>query len=976
MIYGTEPPAVLDSDKFSEISLDQTVDVDLTTIQTPQEYNPLQNLDTFLPVAAEQQQQQQRDDTIFTNPLAQATAIKDSLSQLPGVLPGVASTVFSSFSSILKGRVSPGKELISAQNPTTYSNQLSDNQEATSVNQYNPYFYDQSTQQQQQQPEVPPIVPTFYSPTDPNIVRPEASLSPSSAENQSNNLYRLKERRKIYAPIPGLNANAANLIPTNPSASPAPIAQQQPPVATNQNTSFSLSSFFSGAPILDKVLQKSSEPSQSTAHQESFQPAPQLTEFVAAPVAAQFFDPNQFSVQTESQTPQSGLISINQAINEPSLNSGSSLHQQSSLPSLPSLPPLPPPPSVTSSTSFNLNPFQKPSAPQQASASFASTQQIFTPSLQGAADVSGPTQPLEQSFVAPVVASAPPPPTQFYNPNQFTADSQKPQIPIENTYSSQSPFTTSGVPSSQTTPILGQSPAPIATPPPIANQFYNPNQFSAPNPSQIVHQANESFHPNQPLAPVSSAFNLSSYQTPAYPNTPPASTSPALAQQAAIPNTFLPPSAVPPTGQSVNYRLQGKPLYRKPIQATQIANQLPNTAQLFNPSASLATPIPELSSQIFSPFDNSQTYSPNTQITSTPSVPIPSIPTPLSQPENIAAQPVSIFNPFSQTQVSQDSNQVYPSTVSPAGFSPNYQATSQPPLLPPSAPTIVPQPVPFNETVNPISSTNQPSLGLFFGKEDSSNIPNSEINQPIANDSVTLNASSESEPVAEQIQLPTESEIVLATNPSPVASEQSKIQNFFESTPFDPFKQTQSDYALNDNTVSTNLNEDNANVEVADVNSGIQDLSLDNENNIIEEIPAQPVIETSDFSASESAAYNPISFFNNNPTELIEADPSNSFQIQSFFNEPPPLTEVQENVQEKNFNFIRTNLLNKRIERIANAETASPETLSIASLIAEPASSAQSELSYIEPSTADVTAQSFSESIQNNQVRNISDFPS
>lgn len=47
---------------------------------------------------------QHRDETIFS-PLAQATAIKDSLSQLPGV----ASSVFSSFSSILKGTSSPNQ---------------------------------------------------------------------------------------------------------------------------------------------------------------------------------------------------------------------------------------------------------------------------------------------------------------------------------------------------------------------------------------------------------------------------------------------------------------------------------------------------------------------------------------------------------------------------------------------------------------------------------------------------------------------------------------------------------------------------------------------------------------------------------------------------------------------------------------------------------------------------------------------------
>lgn len=120
---------------------------------------------------------------------------------------------------------------------------------------------------------------------------------------------------------------------------------------------------------------------------------------------------------------------------------------------------------------------------------------------------------------------------------------------------------------------------------------------------------------------------------------------------------------------------------------------------------------------------------------------------------------------------------------------------------------------------------------------------------------------------------------------------------------------------------------------------------------LIQEAIAQPEIETTVFKASESSNFDPISFFNNNVIEPTPQDTSNvnDFPVPNFFNEPPPLSEIDENLQEKNFNFIRTNLLNKRIERIANAETASPETLSLASVCAEPASSAQSETSYIEP---------------------------
>lgn len=133
VIYGTEP-ALLESDKFSEISLDQTVDVDQQFAALQSQTNrknyikfsyqellikftsiifilnkkkslALQNLDAFSS-SATLDEPQHRDETIFS-PLAQATAIKDSLSQLPGV----ASSVFSSFSNILKGTSSPNQFL-------------------------------------------------------------------------------------------------------------------------------------------------------------------------------------------------------------------------------------------------------------------------------------------------------------------------------------------------------------------------------------------------------------------------------------------------------------------------------------------------------------------------------------------------------------------------------------------------------------------------------------------------------------------------------------------------------------------------------------------------------------------------------------------------------------------------------------------------------------------------------------------------
>lgn len=154
------------------------------------------------------------------------------------------------------------------------------------------------------------------------------------------------------------------------------------------------------------------------------------------------------------------------------------------------------------------------------------------------------------------------------------------------------------------------------------------------------------------------------------------------------------------------------------------------------------------------------------------------------------------------------------------------------------------------------------------------------------------------------------------------------------------------------------------------VNDALNDLSFDSDNNNVSavdnsnnESEQSPVIDEP-IQSETSAELDPNSFFNNN---FIEDTPvssasnnTNEFQIQNFFNNPPPLSDTQEVVQDKNFNFIGTNLLNKRIEKIATAAAAvtgtdNSETLSLASYIVEPASSAQSEFSeYAEQPSIDI----------------------
>ncbi|XP_055323400.1 uncharacterized protein LOC129578613 isoform X2 [Sitodiplosis mosellana] len=1019
VIYGTEPPAALDSDKFSEISLDQPVDAEVISTQ-PQEYNPLQNLDTFLPVATdEQQQQQQRDENIFS----QATAIKDSLSQLPVVLPGVASSVFSSFSSILKGgRTSPyppGKDSSShtSADPSNYTEQLAENHETSTTNQYQ-CFYDQSIQQQQQQqqlqqPETPAVVPTFYSPTDPTIQRPEASLSPSS-ENQSSNLYRLKERKKLYAPIPGLANNPnlispnpipSNSIPPNPSVSPSPgLSQPTAAAAPSQNSSFSLSSFFSGAPLLDKVLPKFPEPAvnvdQGPSQPFFYSPSQQ-----PAPTASQFFNPNQFSASDPHQQ------------NPHSSNEENFVHstQPPFIVSSVSAPPLqatlnqqPTPPPIATVTSFNLNPFQKPSVQQQQPAPRPpSTPQIFNVNASPLATESTQQVPptIQPSIAAPPVA-------QFFQPSPFSAPNlqQPPTIGSSKIHLAQStppPFSVGAPP--LPTAISSTPQTPVATQPTQTStaQFFNPNQFAAPSSQQPISSSGSFVQSNQPLgvntpplqnqssvqqpAVTPNLYNLNPYQNPSAPLQPPsASSSPALVQQTAIPNSYLPPSAAPPSsGQSVSYRLKGKPHYRQPNQAV-AQSQAANPSVLFFNPVPVQQPIATSNNfQIFNPlgFDNSQQPTQQASIAAIPSAQFPSAPpalipsqsvpstqfppsipqipiaqtppvqfpaVPVPQSESVAPPlPVSVFNPFNQASSTPETSQVNLLEK---------PVLSQPPL---SENVAEDKPIALQQDYQ----QSAPPLSFIVPQDAFPSLPIntsaiSEPRKPLFSKPFTVRQTLSSENVAEVRFEPIKPEAEVESEPEP--PKQPVILDFFQSTPFDPFQQTQQNFNL-DNITPQALNDSNANTD--SINTGVQNLTLDTENNLITESAVQQSTEPIVFKPVETSTFDPISFFNNNSTESVSRDSSNAneLQIQSFFNEPPPLSETQENVQEKNFNFIRTNLLNKRIERIANAETASPETLSIASVIAEPASSAPSETSYIDPPTADVTAQSLPESLQNNQ---------
>lgn len=333
------------------------------------------------------------------------------------------------------------------------------------------------------------------------------------------------------------------------------------------------------------------------------------------------------------------------------------------------------------------------------------------------------------------------------------------------------------------------------------------------------------------------------------------------------------------------------------------------------------------------------------------------------EPENILTPPIGVFNPqsFSPSPVPSPSVVTEPPKV-PANIIEHSQAVSSFHSENISSPVSSP-PTFFNpfsaaqDIVATNSATNiqtQPALQLnsFFGGPTAQPIQSSKSQTTAPIQSLTP-------------QVPISTVFGSVTQEEPKTSNNN---NFFGLSPFNPFQQ-QNDCNTDELTAQSEPN----------IIAELQNLTVDNEN--------QDSLETATELKEETINAEPISLFNNSfvgssndqlSVETINYSAStaaNEFTVQSFFNDPPLLTDVQENVQDSNYSLIRTNVLNKRIARIAQAENSltgqdSCETLSTASVIVEPPSSAQSEISeYVsEPQPADVTSQSVPESLQNTQV--------
>lgn len=666
----------------------------------------------------------------------------------------------------------------------------------------------------------------------------------------------MKERKKHYAPIPGLNANNS-IVTSNLRSSPSPAAIQQPIVSssieqnqTKPNNSFSLSSFF-GSPLLDKI-QNTVLPKSSAETEKRFEQEPEI--------AAHQISFDNYQASQPIETPPTINTFYNPNIIDPSV-----------------------------------------SLPEYRSEQVPNTKNRFQESYQS-------TIPSSAVVNSPLQSAPVPFPLQStFNLSPFQ------QVSTSNTSESVDPSNTA---------FLGYHP-------PIDTTIKNISSDTALNQAHNL--------PPLPISPVTTAF----------------------AQQPLIPQNQIVAPPLAQTQQTSSYRLKGKPHYKKPTQAaeyhTAAAQQInqpinQSAVPVFNPvTSTVAAPTPNI--HIFNPLtydSNQQSYSQD-QLCEQEPIAQQSV-------ENISRPPsISLFNPFHQNSAAQEQRIESPSNP------------------------IVTRVEEEKKISTPITASN---ISIFNPFSDNQSIETNSVALSQSAPPPQLHSFFDQQNIVQQV-----SSINLSTSqPTEISNVDSigihQLEEYQENTkspasaaPFDdntgfhsnPFHQP------NDNNIFGIDSYGASNIIADNIISEAQNLDTDKENNFIEPIKTEETEKESEEVAVIESNTQQNSFLNNNLIEQQFFTNNNNTtnvsdsHIQNFFNNPPLLSEVQEDEQDKNFNFIRTNLLNRRIERIASKSKLqsndNTESLSVASVIVEPASSAQSEISEY---ATDITAQSVPESLQSN----------
>lgn len=666
------------------------------------EYSPLQSLET-----------DDREESVY-NTLNQGASLAASLSQLPGV----ASSVFSSFSNILKGTsISPQPSREPSVPPFLNNPNLPEEQPLPTFE--NLYI----GPSQNLVPDIPVAPPTFYSPSEAPSIAPGPCLPPTSI--QSANTFRLKERKKLYAPVPGLSGAQFNqppapsgiyTVPLNPSvAQPSgypdpfqsvpPVQPPQLPQQAQQSTqqkstsSFSLSSFFTNPlPLLDK-LHGTGEPEykpeqlnwpQETNIYTSFGQQDSQYSSTANPISFYSQPPSQTTVPQNNYF---GAPPIGQAFNVPATYSST----------------------VNPISLLTANP---PVAQNH------------------------PIQP-----TAPEITPSPSPALPHTNPSLHPATHILASLPSA-TYNTQdrAALNPGGI-VPQETPLF------FETAPFESNKIFAPPSTVASLPISAQQSASPSA--------TSSAFHSTSDQI----GIPLASQSPSIAssQQA-------PPLAAPPSGSASSYRLQGRPLYRRPIPSIPASinpSQGNTPANFFNPITQnqpiddlpLPSSIPQ-TQNLFNPLEVTHTtltanvhdasgftsappppenYPLFVPASSAPQPPLSHLPRiqPISTPISTPPPPVDFFNPLAQTQnqLTQPQSAAKPPVADRERVTPLTQ--NQPPLTylpridPISTPILTPPPIDFfNSLAQVQNQLSQPQLAATPSAADRQSVTPIPQNQP------------------------------------------------------------------------------------------------------------------------------------------------------------------------------------------------------------------------------------------------------
>lgn len=271
---------------FSDISLEPTGSANFSAGQflQPQLTSPLEDIDPFDNRELNQKTQETnvpKSDSI----LSQASNLTASFQQ---TLPTVASTVFSTFSNILKGAA--GQDMPSAESnvDTSSINPSIHQQYSSPLDEL--YNYQMSHPNQVESVSQTPL---FISPQD--VPNPNQTVQ-SSVPQSGQNTFRLGgQKKKIYAPVPGLSTSANQASPMTMQNVPPTINPQQQELQDPPQPSFYQQSF-------PEQIQRPPSVHMATPTAPEMPPYPDLSYEIGFPQPQEF---RQFSEPPSTQSSQS-----------------------------------------------------------------------------------------------------------------------------------------------------------------------------------------------------------------------------------------------------------------------------------------------------------------------------------------------------------------------------------------------------------------------------------------------------------------------------------------------------------------------------------------------------------------------------------------------------------------------------------------------------------------------------------------------